>query len=306
MLVSQLSRAHCASSSRDEDGQGLAEYALILALIAIVAIVALIFMGSQISDKLSVIGSSSSPSATDLDGTHQTARPDIRTGRFVGLRRAYRANCRRLTLVHDLANHLAMCDGFLPILPMVLALWYSRAAFRRCYSGATCHTTSRGDPNLKRSNRLVLLIGVFLAVVAFVAIAAPDRQRRRRTDRQTRSADRSPDRHRGQGHPARRDRHGGHADDPERSSRASASRRLQDAEPVIGQIARAPDHHGRPAQRPTTSARPRRHACGTIDVPPACARWPSRSTRSPASARSSRPVTTSTWSSASPATSSRS
>jgi pilus assembly protein Flp/PilA len=41
---------------RDEDGQGLAEYALILALIAIVAIVALIFLGSQISDKLSIIG----------------------------------------------------------------------------------------------------------------------------------------------------------------------------------------------------------------------------------------------------------
>jgi pilus assembly protein Flp/PilA len=40
----------------DEDGQGLAEYALILALIAIVAIVALIFLGSQISNKLSVIG----------------------------------------------------------------------------------------------------------------------------------------------------------------------------------------------------------------------------------------------------------
>ena len=40
----------------DEDGQGLAEYALILALIAIVAIVALIFLGSQISSKLSVIG----------------------------------------------------------------------------------------------------------------------------------------------------------------------------------------------------------------------------------------------------------
>ena len=39
------------------DGQGLAEYALILALIAIVAIVALIFLGSQVSDKLSVIGS---------------------------------------------------------------------------------------------------------------------------------------------------------------------------------------------------------------------------------------------------------
>ena len=38
------------------DGQGLAEYALILALIAIVAIAALLFMGSQVSDKLSVIG----------------------------------------------------------------------------------------------------------------------------------------------------------------------------------------------------------------------------------------------------------
>ena len=38
-------------------GQGLAEYALILALIAIVAIIGLIFLGSQISDKLSVIGS---------------------------------------------------------------------------------------------------------------------------------------------------------------------------------------------------------------------------------------------------------
>jgi pilus assembly protein Flp/PilA len=42
---------------RDEDGQGLAEYALILGLIAIVAIIALLFLGSQVSDKLSVIGS---------------------------------------------------------------------------------------------------------------------------------------------------------------------------------------------------------------------------------------------------------
>ena len=46
-----------AAFRRDEDGQGLAEYALILALIAIVAIVGLIFLGSQISDKLSTIGS---------------------------------------------------------------------------------------------------------------------------------------------------------------------------------------------------------------------------------------------------------
>ena len=43
---------------RDEDGQGLAEYALILALIAIVAIVALIFLGSQVSKILSVVGTS--------------------------------------------------------------------------------------------------------------------------------------------------------------------------------------------------------------------------------------------------------
>jgi pilus assembly protein Flp/PilA len=42
----------------DEDGQGLAEYALILALIAIVAIIALIFLGGQISNKLSAVGSS--------------------------------------------------------------------------------------------------------------------------------------------------------------------------------------------------------------------------------------------------------
>ena len=34
---------------RDEDGQGLAEYALILALIAIIAIAALIFLGGEIS-----------------------------------------------------------------------------------------------------------------------------------------------------------------------------------------------------------------------------------------------------------------
>ena len=43
---------------RDEDGQGLAEYALILALIAIIAIVALIFLGGQVSKILSTVGSS--------------------------------------------------------------------------------------------------------------------------------------------------------------------------------------------------------------------------------------------------------
>jgi pilus assembly protein Flp/PilA len=42
----------------DEEGQGLAEYALILALIAILSIVALLFMGGQISKTLSTLGNS--------------------------------------------------------------------------------------------------------------------------------------------------------------------------------------------------------------------------------------------------------
>ena len=44
--------------NRDEEGQGLAEYALILALIAIIAIVALIFLGGQVSKILSTVGAS--------------------------------------------------------------------------------------------------------------------------------------------------------------------------------------------------------------------------------------------------------
>ena len=42
----------------NEDGQGLAEYALILALIALVAIVALLFLGGQVSTILSDVGNS--------------------------------------------------------------------------------------------------------------------------------------------------------------------------------------------------------------------------------------------------------
>jgi pilus assembly protein Flp/PilA len=45
-------------SIRNDEGQGLAEYALILALIAIVAIIALIFLGTQVSKILSTVGSS--------------------------------------------------------------------------------------------------------------------------------------------------------------------------------------------------------------------------------------------------------
>ncbi len=44
--------------SRNEDGQGLAEYALILALIAIVAIISLLFLGGQVSNILSQVGTS--------------------------------------------------------------------------------------------------------------------------------------------------------------------------------------------------------------------------------------------------------
>ena len=47
-----------SSFRHDEDGQGLAEYALILALIAIVAIIALLFLGSQVSSILSEVGAS--------------------------------------------------------------------------------------------------------------------------------------------------------------------------------------------------------------------------------------------------------
>ena len=42
--------------TRDSDGQSLAEYALILALIAVVAIAALLFLGGQINTILSQIG----------------------------------------------------------------------------------------------------------------------------------------------------------------------------------------------------------------------------------------------------------
>ena len=47
-----------ASVRSDDEGQGLAEYALILALIAIVAIIALIFLGNQVSSILSTVGNS--------------------------------------------------------------------------------------------------------------------------------------------------------------------------------------------------------------------------------------------------------
>ncbi len=54
MLLSFLSRPLL----RRDEGQGLAEYALILALIAVIAILALLFLGGKISTLLSTVGTS--------------------------------------------------------------------------------------------------------------------------------------------------------------------------------------------------------------------------------------------------------
>ncbi len=57
-LLNDLYLRVISALDRDEEGQGLAEYALILALIAIVAIIALIFLGTQVSSILSTVGKS--------------------------------------------------------------------------------------------------------------------------------------------------------------------------------------------------------------------------------------------------------
>ena len=58
MIAFSRLRAIIDRFRRTDDGQGLAEYALILALIAIVAIVALLFLGEQVSGTLSTVGDS--------------------------------------------------------------------------------------------------------------------------------------------------------------------------------------------------------------------------------------------------------
>jgi len=50
--------ARIPSLRRGDEGQGLAEYALILALIAIVVIGAVIFLGGQINGIMSDVGTS--------------------------------------------------------------------------------------------------------------------------------------------------------------------------------------------------------------------------------------------------------
>jgi pilus assembly protein Flp/PilA len=53
-----VSLTHSAPAQRSERGQGLAEYALILALIAVFAIAAVLFLGGAINDFLSDVGNS--------------------------------------------------------------------------------------------------------------------------------------------------------------------------------------------------------------------------------------------------------
>ena len=157
---------------------------------------------------------------------------------------------------------------------------------------------------MKRSNRLVLLIGIFLAIVAFVILVTigrrdgngPIRTPRRGTDDTRRG-------HEGHHRSAPRSRRPGHdqADlatrlrPPYGSSSPAWSSARSPARPVTSRPARdrptvpPRERHDRRHRRPRRASSP----------------WPSRWTRSPASARSSRPATTWTWSSASPATSSR-
>lgn len=50
-----MSELHCLTR---EDGQGLTEYALVLALIAVISIAALTLLGGKVTDALSVVGNS--------------------------------------------------------------------------------------------------------------------------------------------------------------------------------------------------------------------------------------------------------
>jgi Flp pilus assembly pilin Flp len=60
IVASQMTNALRATfgSRIPARGQGLAEYALLLALIAIVAVIALLFLGGQVSTVLSSVGDS--------------------------------------------------------------------------------------------------------------------------------------------------------------------------------------------------------------------------------------------------------
>ena len=54
--MSDVQRSSMIGDPREEAGQTLAEYALVLSLIAILAIISLMFVGGQINGILSTIG----------------------------------------------------------------------------------------------------------------------------------------------------------------------------------------------------------------------------------------------------------
>jgi pilus assembly protein Flp/PilA len=66
MLTMWMMWTRFISKLRDEEGQGLAEYALILVLVAIVCVAALIFLGRNINNVLCNVGANiaAQPGAT--------------------------------------------------------------------------------------------------------------------------------------------------------------------------------------------------------------------------------------------------
>ena len=89
-----------SSFTRRDEGQGLAEYALILALIAIVTILALTFLGRQISTILSYIGSVISPPIVTNEPTPGLAGRPAAGGR--------ESSSEEVLLHHDVSGELAV------------------------------------------------------------------------------------------------------------------------------------------------------------------------------------------------------
>ena len=115
------------SLRNDDEGQGLAEYALILALIAIVAVIALIFLGCRSAPCLDTVGQ------VRLDTLRQTSRAAGRKApAALSIQPPRTTPDPRAPAVSNLAVFLAASTISCRFLLMVLALWYSRAALRRC------------------------------------------------------------------------------------------------------------------------------------------------------------------------------
>ena len=161
-------------------------------------------------------------------------------------------------------------------LPMVLALWYSRAGSRPVLEW--CHLSHRqlirGESNLKRSNRLVLLVGVFLAIVAFVGVILLRQGRRRPTAATPARRPSGPTVVATADIPLGDARHAPTRSRPRRSPSTPRSRRRLRRR-LAGRSARSPASRSRPAARSRST---------TLDC-----RQPARSSTStsrPASARS--------------------